>query len=543
MSLFFNAPAQKSGSTMDLIRDMLSGYKSASGKSVNTTTAMQVSAVFAVCRVLGEGVAQVPLKLMRESKDAKGRRTRVAAIEHPLYNLMGTSPNDFQTSFEYREMLVWHCVLAGAHYSFINRGLRGRILELLPFQPHQVTVKRDKNWGLTYEVRSDDDGSTQTFPAEDIWHVKGPSWNGWHGLECVRLARDAIGLAMATEESANKLHRNGVSPSGVYSVEGTLNDDQYKALSKWVAQHVAGSENAGKPLIMDRAAKWIQTSMTGVDAQSLETRRFQIEEICRFARVSPIMVYGSDKASTYAGSSANFLAHLIHTLSPWYQRLEQSMDKNLLTEKERAEGLYFNFVEEGLLRADMNETKDVLLGYVNGGLMTPNEGRAKLDLDPMDDEDSDDLRIPANIVGDVPETPDKPAEDTAAQEEVKALHLEVKALRDRPAPQPINVDARTTVTMPEMKHGDTNITMPEMKASNVNVQVDAPVTHVAAAAPNITVEPSAAIVEYKAGDITVTPAPIGKIEITSMPARKTDTIIDRDASGAIVESKQLEQDV
>lgn len=403
MSLFFNAPAQKSGSTMDLIRDMLSGYKSATGKSVNTTTAMQVSAVFAVCRVLGEGVAQVPLKLMREGKDAKERRTRIAATEHSLYNLMGTSPNDFQTSFEYREQVVWHCVLAGAHYSFINRGPRGRILELLPFQPHQVTVKRDKNWRLTYEVRSDDDGSTQIFPAEAIWHVKGPSWNGWQGLECVRIARDAIGLAMATEEAAAKLHKNGVSPSGVYSVEGTLNDDQYKALAKWVMQNVAGSENSGKPLIMDRAAKWIQTSMTGVDAQSLETRRFQIEEICRFARVSPIMVYGSDKASTYAGSSANFLAHLIHTLSPWFQRLEQSMDKNLLTEKERADGHYFNFVEEGLLRASATETKDIMLGYVNGGILTVNEGRDLLDRNAIDNDESDELRIPVNVVHDVAE--------------------------------------------------------------------------------------------------------------------------------------------
>jgi len=410
MSLFFPSLSQKSGSTMDLLREALYGYKSATGKAVNTSTAVQVAAVFAVCRVLGEGVAQVPLKLMREERDAKGRISRNQERVNPLYYLMGSSPNDFQTSFEYREMVVWHAVLAGNHFSFINRGPRGRILELLPFQPHQVTVKRDKNWQLTYEVKSDDDGSTQVFPAEAIWHVRGPSWDGWQGLECVRLARDAIGLAMATEEAAAKLHKNGVSPSGVYSVEGTLNDDQYKVLSKWVHAHLAGSDNAGKPLIMDRAAKWVQTAMTGVDAQSLETRRFQIEEICRFARVSPIMVYGSDKASTYAGSSANFLAHLIHTLSPWYQRLEQSMDKNLLTDRERADGLYFNFVEEGLLRANMVETKDILLGYVNGGLMTPNEGRAKLDLNPIDDDDADELRIPVNVVQDVEDQADDAAE-------------------------------------------------------------------------------------------------------------------------------------
>lgn len=436
---------------MDLLRESLYGYQSATGKVVNSTTALQVSTVYACARVLGEGIAQIPLQLMQESGNQRNK-----AKTHPLYNILAFAPNDFQTSFEYREMVVWHMVLTGNHFSFINRDSKGRILELLPFRPDQVTVKRDKQWGLTYEVRSDDDGSTRVFPKEAIWHVKGPSWNGWQGLECVKIARDAVGLAMSTEDASARLHKNGVNASGVYSVDGNLNDEQYKSLAKWIDRHYAGADNAGKPMILDRAAKWTQTTMTSIDAQSLETRRFQIEEICRFARVSPIMVYGSDKSSTYAGSTANFLAHLIHTLSPWMQRLEQSMDMNLLTEKERAAGYYFNFVEEGLLRASALETKDVLLGYLNGGAMTANEIRAKLDLNPDTDPDSDKLRIPANIVGKIPdeEKPVEPPKDTTAEDTVKALQLEVKSLRDRPAPQPINVDARTTVTMPEMKHGD-----------------------------------------------------------------------------------------
>ena len=533
----FAPSSVKSGSTMDLIRALSWGSQSSTGKNVNSTTAMQVSAVFAVCRVLGEGISQVPLKLMRQTG-----KTREDAKDHALYSLMGSSPNDFQTSFEYREMVVWHAVLCGNHYSFINRGSRGRILELLPFRPDQVTVKRDDNWVVSYDVRSDKDGSTKNFPAEAIWHVKGPSWNGWQGLECVKIARDAIGLAMATEEASARLHKNGVNASGVYSVEGNLNDEQYKSLSKWLKSHMSGSDNYGNPMILDRAAKWTQTSMTSIDAQSLETRKFQIQEICRFARVNPIMVYGDEKAATYAGSTANFLSHCVHTLSPWFSRLEQSMDKNLLTEKERAEGYYFNFVEEGLLRASMLETKDVLLGYLNGGAMTANEIRGKLDLNPDLDPASDELRIPANIVGSVPEPgADTTPADTTAADTVKALQLEVKSLRDRPAPQPINVDARTTVTMPEMKMGDTHITTPEMKASDVRVQVDAPVTHVSAAAPNITVEPSPVAVSVKAGDTNVTVMP-AEVQV-HLPPRKIDTLIERDVYGAIVAATQLERDV
>ena len=136
-----------------------------------------------------------------------------------------------------------------------------------------------------------------------------------------------------------------------------------------------------------------------IDAQTVETRRLQVEEVCRFFRVNPIMVGAESKNTTYASAEQMFLAHLVHTLAPWYSRLEQSIDAYLLSDKDRAAGLYANFVEEGLLRGSATTTKDVILGYVNGGLMTPNEGRAKLDMNPDEDPASDELRIPANLVG------------------------------------------------------------------------------------------------------------------------------------------------
>lgn len=389
---------KKSLSTWDVFRNFFEGRASASGKTVNAQTAIQVSAVFAVCRVIGEGIAQVPLKLMLESKDGK---TRLPAKEHPLYQLLFARPNAWQTSFEYREMLAWHIVLCGEHFSFINRGVRGNILSLMPFEPGSVTAKRGNDWALSYDVLGKN-GEVKTFPAESIWHVRGPSWNGWQGLKPVELAREAVGLAMSTEEAAARLHRNGVRPSGIYSVEGNLSEPQHKALSAWVNEHASGIENAGKPLILDRSAKWVGTQMTGIDAQALETRKFQIEEICRFARVNPIMVFAESKNTTYASAEQMFLSHVVHTLAPWYQRLEQSIDANLLTDKDRAAGYYACFIEEGLLRGSLKDTKDYLLGLVNGGLMTPNEGRSKLDLNPDADPESDRLRIPANIVGDAP---------------------------------------------------------------------------------------------------------------------------------------------
>ena len=399
MAMLARAFSRKSAGGYDLLREIAGMMRTShSGKSVTVRTAIEVSTVCACARVIGEGIAQVPLKLMRESADGK---TRLPAKDHSLYDILGSRPNEWQTSFEYREMVAMHAVLAGNHYSFINRSNRSGIMELIPFEPGSVTPKRAEDWTLTYDVRGQN-GKVQTFPAKAIWHVRGPSWNSWMGLEAVHLAREAIGLSLATEEQQARMQRNGVKTSGVYSVEGTLKDDQYEALKKWIDKNIGGVENAGKAMLLDRGAKWLNTSMTGIDAQTLETRRYQVEEICRFFRVNPIMVGAESKNTTYASAQQMFLAHVVHTMAPWWQRIEQSIDTNLLTETDRKAGLYSNFVEEGLLRGSMVETKETLLGYTNGGLMTPNEARAKLDLNPDADPDSDKLRIPANITGAVP---------------------------------------------------------------------------------------------------------------------------------------------
>jgi len=384
--------ARKSASAYDVLRELSRRRETSTGKIVNYKTAIEVSTVLACLRVLSEGIAQVPLKLMQ---DANGKRE--PARKHPLYDVLATRPNPWQTSFEYREMLAMHVVLCGNHYSFVSRSVRGEIMELIPFEPGTTTVTRQDDGALSYQVRSQD-GKTMRLAARDIWHVRGPSWNSWMGLEAVTIAREAIGLAMSTEEQQARMHKNGVQTSGVYSIEGTLSDAQYKQITSWL-DSMTGSANAGKSLVLDRGAKWLNQSMTGVDAQTLESRRFQVEEICRFFRVNPIMVGAESKNTTYASAEQMFLAHLVHTLAPWYMRLEQSIDANLLTDKDRAAGLYANFVEEGLLRGSATTTQEVLVGYVNGGLMTPNEGRAKLDMNPDPDPASDQLRIPTNLVG------------------------------------------------------------------------------------------------------------------------------------------------
>jgi len=394
--MFAEAFSRK-GSSYDILREIAghTGRITKTGKSVTINSAIEVSAVMACVRVRANGIAQVPLKLMRKSADG---RNKLPATDHSLYRLLAARPNNWQTSFEYRQTMAMHFILTGNHFSFINRSNRSGIMELIPFSPGAVTVKRAEDFSLTYEVRAEN-GSVQEFPAKAIWHVKGPSWNTWMGLEGVRIAREAIGLAMATEESQARFHKNGVRPSGTYSVEGTLKDEQYKSLKKWIDDNYAGSENAGGAMLMDRSAKWLSTQMTGVDAQHLETRKFQVEEICRHMNVNPILIFAESKNTTYASAEQMFLAHVVHTLSPDYTMIEQSIDANLLTDADRADGLFANFVDEGLLRGSLSSKHAIILADVNGGLITANEGRTLMDLNPDPDPASDKLRVPANIVG------------------------------------------------------------------------------------------------------------------------------------------------
>jgi HK97 family phage portal protein len=385
-----SAVAAEAGLPEVLAKILGMGRRSKSGANVNLDTALRVSAVFGCVRVISEGVAQVPFKLMKETKsDPKISRhpQRDPASDHPLYDLLHRKPNSWQTSFEFREQLIIHTLLApkGAFVfkNYIDVGSRGRrIAELIILDPKRVEVTQNEDWSLTYRV-SGKSGGVIEFPQEAIWHVRGPSWDGFTGLDILSLAREAIGLAISTEESHASLHARGVRPSGIYSVDSTLSGEQYKQLKKWIEEEGAGADNVGSVMLLDRGAKFLSQAMTGVDSQHLETRAHQTVEVCRFMRVLPLMIGHSDKTQTFASAEQMFLAHVVHTLMPWYERVQQSADVNLLTDAERAEGYYTKLFETGLLRGAMKDTSEYLYRLTMAGLMERNEGRAKLDLNPL----------------------------------------------------------------------------------------------------------------------------------------------------------------
>lgn len=384
---FLSRSFERKGDPLEIWAEMLRrGRASKAGPTITLDNALKVATLYACLKVLSQGVSQVPFKLFREQMVNDLKRIEPAR-DHPHYDLVTTQPNDWTTSFEFRETLTIHAALGNA-YVFKNV-VRGKVVELMILQPGRVEKVQSDDYSIAYKVTGKS-GAVQIFPAEAIWHVRGPSWDGLLGMDVLSLAREALGLAIATEDSHSALHAKGVRPSGTYSVDGTLDKAQYAGLKAWILSEMAGADNAGAPLILDRGAKWVSGAMTGVDAQHIETRKMQMVEICRFVGVSPIMIFESDKAATYASAEQMFLAHVIHALAPWYARIEQSADINLLTKKERSEGYYFKFMAAGLMRGASKDRGDYFAKALGSGgspaWMTQDEVRALDELNPMGGE-------------------------------------------------------------------------------------------------------------------------------------------------------------
>lgn len=381
MKFFDRLFGRKAADPLEVWAELLrKGVTSKSGQTVNLNNAFKVSVFFACLRVLANGVAQVPFKL-HQAVEADGLTTIRAAREHPAYDLLAVGPNDWSTSFEFRETLTMHAALGNA-YAF-KSVIRGRLRELILLNPGQVQVEQAADWTVTYKVTGKD-GRVQVFPASAIWHVRGPSWDGFTGMDVLHLAREALGLSMSLEESVSSLHKDGVRPTGIYSVDGPLNGDQHKQITAWLKAQAAAP---GTPLILDRGAKWLSQTMTSVDAQHLEMRKHQIEEVCRYMGVHPHKVYSTDKTSTYASAEQFAIQHVVDTLGPWYARIEQSADKHLLSKDERAAGFYFKFNANGLLRGSAKDRSDYYAKALGSGghpgWMTPDQVRELEEMNPM----------------------------------------------------------------------------------------------------------------------------------------------------------------
>lgn len=397
---FWREKKSDSGSiTIEQLREIAVSGGSKSGVNVNWKTALRATTYLACVRVIAEGLAQVPCKLQRARADGRGSDP---ARDDSMFDLLRLQPNELQTAFEFWEQRGLHLAVASNAYALKVR-VGGRVIELLPYEPGQVKTIR-RGWDIAYQVQTVD-GRTVTIPKEDMWHTRGLSWDGVIGLDAIRLAREAIGLSLATEQHGALLFANGAQPGGLLSTESTLTKDQLKMLKESWQEANAGGKKFSTAVLFG-GMKWSPMTAPNDQTQFLETRRLQVEEICRAMRVLPIMVGHSDKTQTFASSEQMFIAHAVHTMGPWYRRCEQSADLALLTSEQRKKGLEYKFAVNALMRGAAKDRADFYTKLYNVGALNPNEIRELEDMNPYDG--GEEYRVPLNMT----EPGKEPADDS-----------------------------------------------------------------------------------------------------------------------------------
>ena len=368
-----------------------------SGKYVTERSAMQMTAVYCCVRILSEAVASLPLQFYRYTDDGGKEK----AVDHPLYFLLHDEPNPEMTSFIFRETLMTHLLLWGNAYSQIIRNGKGEVVALYPLMPDRMKVDRDEHGRLYYEytVYDADDvdgrkgtnkvGRTVRLQPHDVLHIPGLGFDGLVGYSPIAMAKNAIGLAIATEEYGSKFFANGAAPSGVLEHPGTIKDPS-KVRESWQATF-GGSGNANKIAVLEEGMKYTPISISPEQAQFLETRKFQIDEIARIFRVPPHMIGDLEKYS-FNNIEQQSLEFVKYTLDPWVSRWEQAMVRALLTPDEKKK-YFFKFNVDGLLRGDYQSRMNGYATARQNGWMSANDIRELENLDRIPAEQGGDLYL------------------------------------------------------------------------------------------------------------------------------------------------------
>lgn len=400
------------------------GATAKSGANVSTTTALQVPAFYRAVMVIADGIAQLPVELHKETNGGIE-----PAKDHPLYLLTTFRPNSWQSASEWVRTTIIHAVATGNAVSYRNEDASGRLRELIPVRPENAYI--DVNNAMMepyYDLTMESGQSFNRLPRSKVFHLRAPSWDSFRGLDPVSVGREAIGLARITEESQARMHSNGLKPSGIFTVEGRPTPEQLEIVRTAIRKFNGGVENDGNALLLPAAVKFQDAQMKGVDAEHLDTRKHQIEELGRLLGVFTIMLgHAGDQTPTFASADAFFDGHVRYTLQPWLETLTSALNTQLLTESEWLEGYRFRIDTSELLRGSLESRTEYYKAALgsNGspGWLTPDEVRAD---DGWNPKGLDTVFAPVGMVpsGEIPvetsqeEAPAKPDDDESESEEI-----------------------------------------------------------------------------------------------------------------------------
>ena len=365
--------------------------RTTSGKTVNERTALQTTAVYACVRILSETIASLPLHVYRYTEGGKTKDT-----EHALYTLLHDEPNPDMTSFVFRETLMSHLLIWGNAYSQILRDRSGQVIGLYPLLPDQMSVHRSEKGKLYYVYNryEEDNPNFQekgsiVLSQEEVLHIPGLGFDGLIGYSPIALAKNAVGMTLACEEYGASFFGNGANPGGVLEHPGILKDPG-KVRDSWNAVY-QGTRNAHKVAVLEEGMSYKQIGIPPEEAQFLETRKFQINEIARLFRIPPHMV-GDLEKSSFSNIEQQSLEFVKYTLDPWVVRFEQAFKKSLLLPEEKKTH-FIKFNVDGLLRGDyQSRMNGYAIGRQNGWLST-NDIRKLEELNPIPSEEGGDLYL------------------------------------------------------------------------------------------------------------------------------------------------------
>ena len=365
------------------------GSRTTSGTKVDEITALRYSAVWACVLVLSQSLATLPLKVYRRSADGG----KEIAFDHWAYDLLHSRPHPELTSYNWRSVAQGHVTTWGNSYSRIVTDARGRVTDIWPLLPDRMRVIRS-NGRKFYKYDKDRNGQPETLDESEVLHIPGFGYNGETGYSVIGLHREAVGLGLSTEEFGARFFGNGTHPGAVLENVGKMKDEAFKRLKEQMTEKYAGLGKAHKLLVLEEGMKLSPIGIPPEDAQFLETRKFQRNEIASIFRVPPHMIADLEKA-TFSNIEQQSIDFVTNTLQPWVTLWEQELDRQILTDVDRENGIFIEFSLAGLLRGDIKARYESYAIARQNGWLSANEIRTLENMNPI--EGGDEYLIPMNM--------------------------------------------------------------------------------------------------------------------------------------------------
>ncbi|RBO89298.1 phage portal protein [Pseudochrobactrum asaccharolyticum] len=349
-------------------------------------TAMRNTALFRAVTLIASSIGMLPLQLIHDD-------TKQKATDHPLYRLLHREPNSWQTAFDFRSLMQLRALVYGNAFALIIRSFDIRtgkpvIRQLVPLDPAKMEVKQNPDWSIVYNYQTQQ-GQHRTFKPEDIFHLRGVSLDGLNGLSLVKQARDALGLAISAELAAGRLFKNGSFIGGALKHPGKLSPEAFERLKASLAEK-EGAENAGKNLILEEGMDFTGVSSSARDAQMLELRKMQVEEVARVTGV-PRPLLGVDETAWGTGIEALGRFFVQYALGAWFEAWQQAVERSLLTDAEK-DSLSAKYNAGALLRGSIKDQADFFAKALGAGgaagWMTQNEARDLQDMPRVEGGDT-----------------------------------------------------------------------------------------------------------------------------------------------------------